>query len=78
MPAGAITLVTAISEAIKEVSGLIRELVAGKEVARLKYRTEAAMNYVFVDEKTGPYDGIDDKEQKKNKEHFRKRIFDEN
>ena len=77
MPAGAITLVTAISEAIKEVSGLIRELVAGKEVARLKYRTEAAMNYVFVDEKSGEYKDIKDDRQRELKVHFRRRVFDE-
>lgn len=74
----AITLITAFSEAIKEVAGLIRELVAGKEVARLKYRAESGMNYVFVDEKIGQYDGISDEEQAKKKLHFRKRIFDEN
>lgn len=74
---GAITLVTAISEAIKEVSGLVRELISGAEVARLKYRTEAAMDYVFVDEKSGEYKYIDEKRQSELKLHFRKRIFDE-
>jgi len=72
-----VDLVTALSEALKEVSGLIREIVSGAEVRRLKYRAEAAMNYVFVDEKTGEYAGINDKKQKDLKEHFRKRIFDE-
>jgi hypothetical protein len=72
-----VDLVTAISEAIKEVSGLLKELVAGAEVRRLKYRTEAAMQYVFVDEKTGDYEGISEKRRKDLKQHFRKRIFDE-
>ena len=48
-----VDLVTAVSEAIREVTSLIREAVSGAEVRRLKYRTEAAMNYVFVDEKKG-------------------------
>ena len=74
----ATTLITAISEAIKEVAGLAKELVSGKEVRRLRYRAEAAINYVFVDEKSGEYSGIDEKKQKKLKEHFRKRIFDIN
>jgi hypothetical protein len=72
-----VDLVTAVSEAIKEVSGLLKELVAGAEVRRLKYRTEAAMQYVFVDEKAGDYEKITEKRQKDLKSHFRKRIFDE-
>lgn len=72
-----VDLITAISEAVKEVTGLIRELVSGAEVRRLKYRCEAAESYVFVDEKTGEYKDINDKKQKELKQHFRKRIFDE-
>jgi len=65
-----------LNAAIAEVAGLLKVVVAGKEVARLKYRAEAGMNYVFVDEKTGEYKDIDDKKQKSLKVHFRKRIFD--
>jgi hypothetical protein len=71
-----VALVKAISEAISEVSGLIRELVSGAEVRKLKYRVEAAINYVQVDGKEGEYEGITDKKQKSLKVHFRKRIFD--
>ena len=66
----------AFVEAVSDVSKLTAQLLAGKEVARLKYRAEAAMNYVAVDEGTGEYEGIDDKREKKLKLHFRKRIFD--
>jgi len=78
MPATPVDLVTAISEAIREVTSLIREAVSGAEVRRLKYRTEAAMNYVFVDEKSGEYKDIKDDRQRELKVHFRKRVFDEN
>ena len=71
-----VVLVQAISEAIKEVAALVHELVSGREVARLKYQQEAAMNYVFANEKAGKYEGINAKEQKKQLLHFRKRIFD--
>jgi len=66
----------AFAEAVSDVSKLTAQLLAGKEVARLKYRAEAAMNYVAVDERVGEYEGIDDKREKKLKLHFRKRIFD--
>ena len=69
---------TAFSTAISEVSGLLKILVAGKEVARLKYRAEAAVNYVFVDEESGEYAGITEKRKKQMKLHFRKQIFDIN
>ncbi len=47
-----------------------------KQHKRLMYRIEAAMHYIFVDEKTGEYDDIDDEKRDKLKEHFRKRVFD--
>jgi hypothetical protein len=74
----AVDVITAISGAIKEVAGLVRDLVAGKEVARLKYRAEAGMNYIFVDEKVGEYKDVSAKKQEELKLHFRKRVFDEN
>lgn len=72
-----VDLVSAISEAVKEVAGLIKEAVSGAEVRRLRYRVEAAEGYVFVDEKAGPYQTINEKRRKELKAHFRKRIFDE-
>lgn len=75
--ANPIDIVTAISEAIKEVSGLIRELISGAEVRRLQYRVEAGMNYVFVRERVGQYKDITDKKREELLTHFRKRIFDE-
>jgi len=70
-------LVTAISQAVKEVTSLTRELVSSAEVRRLRYRVEAAVNYIFVDEKSGEYANIRDKERDGLKRHFRKRVFDE-
>jgi len=71
-----VDLITAISEAIREVGSLVHELVAGAKVRRLEYRVEAAINYVFVDEKSGQYSDSSDKKRQELKEHFRKRIFD--
>lgn len=73
----AVTLVTAVSAAVKEVAGLVRELVAGKEIARYKYRAEAGMHYFLVDKKVGEYELITDDRQRKLKIHWGKRIFDE-
>lgn len=72
-----VDLISAISEAVKEIAGLFKELVSGAEIRRLKYRIEAAEQYVFVDEKSGPYAETGDKKRKELKCHFRKRIFDE-
>jgi len=72
-----VDLITAISEAVREIASLIKEAVSGADLRRLKYRVEAATNYVFVDEKAGEYSDISEKRQKELKEHFRKRIFDE-
>ena len=44
--------------------------------ARLRYRIEAAMQYVFVDEKVGEYADFNEAKRQKYKRHFRKRIFD--
>jgi hypothetical protein len=77
MPATPVDLVTAISGAFKEVAGLIREFVSTADVRRLRYRVEAATQYVFVDEGSGEYAKISEDAKKKLKLHFRKRIFDE-
>lgn len=60
-------------------SGKVAEAVGSpleRESARLRYRVEAAMNYVRVDEKSGEYRGITNQRQAKEKLHFLKRIFD--
>lgn len=49
-----------------------------KRFKRFAYRIEAAMRYVFVDEKAGRYKDITDEDQVKLKLHYRKRIFDSN
>ena len=59
-----------------ELAKVIGNWQNSKDRDRLLYRIEAATNYVFVDEKTGDYQTIDAKRQKKLKLHFRKRIFD--
>lgn len=71
------TTVGAIAAAVKEISALVRELFAGKEIARYKYRTEAGMKYYLVDHKVGEFEGISDDRQKKLKVHYGKQIFDE-
>jgi hypothetical protein len=68
----------ALAEAVKEVTKLTAQILSGKEVARLKYRCEAATQYVFVDEKVGQFAKLSDDGVEKMKLHFRKRIFDEN
>jgi hypothetical protein len=40
------------------------------------YQIESAMQYVFVDERSGKYTDTDEDKAKKLKTHFRKRIFD--
>ena len=78
MPATPVDLVTAISGAFKEIAGLLREIVSTKETRRLRYRVESAMQYIFVDEKSGEYAKITDKAREKLKVHFRRRVFDSN
>lgn len=76
-PAEPLSLVTALSEAIREVAGLVRELVAGAQVRRLKYQVEAARNYIFVEERQGQYKEITELRRQEYLVHFRKRVFDE-
>lgn len=71
-----IDLATAVAQAIDKIAGIIAQTLSGAEVRKLKYRVEAATNYVEVDEKIGEYKNISDDKQKKLKLHFRKRIFD--
>ena len=71
-----VSLITSIANAVAEGSKVYYTILASKEVNRLKYRLEASMKYVFVDEKTGEFADADEKEIKKLKLHFRKRIFD--
>lgn len=70
-------IISAISEAIREVASLMRELVAGSQMRRMRYRLEAAEEYVFIDEKSGKYVHHSDARRRELKAHFRKRIFDE-
>ena len=62
---------------IDKILGIFQEWQKNRPVNKLRYRIEAAIDYVLVDMKEGEYEGIDDKEQTKLKLHFRKRIFDE-
>jgi hypothetical protein len=72
----ALELATAIVKAIDKIAEITAQVLSGAEVRKLKYRLEAATNYVEVDEKIGEYKDIDDDRQKKLKRHFRRRIFD--
>jgi hypothetical protein len=47
-----------------------------KKIKRLEYRIEAAMQYVFVDERSGRYKNISSGKKAEMKTHYRKRIFD--
>lgn len=47
-----------------------------KEFKRVRYQLEAAQEYIFVDEKSGPYKKSNDREIENLKVHFRKRAFD--
>lgn len=47
-----------------------------RELNRLRYRVEAAMQYIRVDEKSGEYAGISNQRQAKLKIHFSRRVFD--
>lgn len=69
---------SAIAKAIDRVADLIAQILSGAALRRLQYRIEAAINYVFVDEKSGQYKDISEEKRKEYKIHFRKRIFDEN
>lgn len=77
MMAAPLSTAEAIAQAVKEVAGLIREFLSGKEVRRLRYRIESAVNYVQVDAREGQYQDVSDKKREELKIHFRKRIFDE-
>ena len=76
MPATPLDLATAISKAIEKASMLVAEFLSGAIVRKLNYRIEAAMSYVFVNEKAGEYAGVSDEKQAKLLIHFRKRVFD--
>lgn len=69
-------LAQAILEALGEISGLAKVLVAGKELSRAKYNAEAGQQYIFADERSGKYKDMKDKEIAKWKLHWRKRSFD--
>ena len=68
---------SSIAKAIEKVADLMAQVLSGAVLRRLRYRVEAAMNYVFVDEKTGEYKDVSEEKQKDLKVHFRRRIFDE-
>lgn len=67
-----------IAQAIAEIAKVVGNWQVSSERKRLNYRLEAAENYVFVNEKSGQYNGISDKKKDQLLYHFRKRIFDSN
>jgi predicted component of type VI protein secretion system len=71
----------ALLSAISNVFGFGKNVTDPKQYdikknKRLNYRIEAAMQYVFVTEKTGEYRKISKTKQNKLRLHYRKRIFD--
>ena len=63
-----VDLVTAISEALKEITVLFREWVSGADVRRMKAAIEAAEKYIFINEEDG-------KDKEKNLKYWRDKFF---
>ena len=59
---------TALLEAIREISGLLKEWIAGADIRRLKAAVEAAEQYIFTNELNG-------KDKDKILKHWRDRFF---
>lgn len=60
---------------LDNVTGVVNKFMDPER--RMKYRLDAAMQYVFCVEKAGRYADFPDKLIEKYKLHWRKRIFDE-
>lgn len=72
-----ILVIEKVAGAIQETFKFLSNWLSGKHARKLQYRVEAAMSYVHVDERHGEYKDISEKEARKWKVHFAKRIFDE-
>jgi arabinogalactan endo-1,4-beta-galactosidase len=68
-------LITAISAAIAEVSGLIKEFISGADIRRMSAAIEAAEQYIMVNEKTGQYKDLTEEKKAQYLTHVRKRFF---
>ena len=77
MPATPIDALTAFSNAVDKVAGLIAAWITAQPIKRLQYRVEASMNYVHVVRKFGEYKDLPDDKREELMIHFEKRIFDE-
>ena len=68
--------ISLIAKAVAEIAKVVGNWQVSKNRNRLLYRIEAAIKYVFVSERFGEYENIDEKRQAKLLKHFRRRIFD--
>lgn len=59
---------TALIEAIKEISGLLREWISGADIRRLKAAVEAGEQYIFTNEKN-------EKDKEKMLKYWRDKFF---
>jgi len=69
------TVITAVAQAIAEVSKVWYVWLKGKDRKKLKSAIEAAEKYIFVNEGEGEYKDIDGDKRDKLLSHFRKRFF---
>lgn len=70
-----VTIITAIANAIAEVSKVIGHRMADRRVRHLKAAVDAAERYIFVNEGMGENKNLDDDERNKLLRRFRKRFF---
>jgi len=69
-----------IAKVVQGIIGLLTNLTDPEQydIAKLKQKDkaiEAGEKYIFVDEKSGKFKGIDADRQQKLKKHYRKRFF---
>lgn len=62
---------------VDKILGIFQDWQKNRPMNKLRYRIEAAIEYVRLDEKSGEYKDYSDDKIKKYKEHYRKRIYDE-
>lgn len=62
---------------VEKALDIVKNWQANRPINKLRYRIEAAIEYVLLDERVGEYKSFDDEKRLQYKNHFRKRIFDE-
>lgn len=62
---------------VDKVLSIIEDWQKSRPINKLRYRLEAAIEYILLDEKSGEYIHYDEKRIKQYKSHFKKRVLDE-